>query len=62
LKFQVIQELQKHDPSEQWQAIQIAIQPLVLPHDVARGFEQGAEGLGGGFFHLLILDGIVSGI
>ena len=48
LKLQVIEELQKHDPRQQRQPIQIAIQPLVLSHDVPRGLEQRAEGLGGG--------------
>lgn len=30
------------------QAVEIAIEPFVLSHDVAGGFEECAEGLGGG--------------
>ncbi len=48
LEFQVIQELQEHDPSEHRQPVEVAIEPFVLPHDVPRGFEESAEGLGGG--------------
>jgi hypothetical protein len=43
LNFQVIQEFQEHDPSEHRQAVEVAIQPLVLAHDVARGFQECAE-------------------
>lgn len=48
LMLQVIKELQEHDPGEQRQSIKVAVQPLVLAHDVARGLEKGTEGLGGG--------------
>ena len=46
--LQVVEELEEHDPGEQRQPVEIAIEPLVLAHDVARGLEQTAEGLGGG--------------
>jgi hypothetical protein len=47
LKFQVIEEFQKHDPCEHRQVVEVAIDPLVRAHGVARGFQQRAEGLGG---------------
>ena len=37
--FHVVQELQKHDPGEHRQAAEVAGQALVLPHDVAGGFD-----------------------
>ena len=43
LEFQVIEELQEHDPGEHRQAVQIAVQTLVLPHDVPGGFEKCAQ-------------------
>ena len=46
LQFQVIQELEKHDPGEQRQPVEVTVQPLVLAHDVARGLEKAPEGLG----------------
>ena len=48
LLLQVVEELQEHDPGEQRQAVEVAVQPLVLAHDVARGLEEAAERLGGG--------------
>ena len=47
LKLQVIEELQEHDPGEHWQTVEVAIEALVLAHDVARGFQERTEGLGG---------------
>ena len=44
----VVEELQEHDPGEHRQAVEVAVQPLVLAHDVARGLDQAAELLGGG--------------
>ena len=41
--FHVVQELQEHDPGEHRQAVEVAGQPLVLPHDVAGGFDQAAQ-------------------
>jgi hypothetical protein len=38
LQFEVIEKLQKHDPSQQRQPVKVAIQPLVLAHYVPRGF------------------------
>ena len=40
LKFQVIEEFQEHDPGEHRQPVKVAIQPLVLAHDVARGLDK----------------------
>ena len=40
LKLQIIEELEEHDPSEHRQPVEVAIQPLVLAHDVARGFQE----------------------
>lgn len=48
LDFEVVEELEKHDPRQQRQTAEIAVQALVLAHDVTRGFEEAAEGLGGG--------------
>ena len=48
LKFQVIEELQEHDPSKHRQTVEVAIEPLVLAHDVARGFQERSGGLSGG--------------
>lgn len=38
--FQVVQELQEHDPGEHRQAVEVAVQSLVLAHDVARGLDE----------------------
>ena len=48
LEFQIIEEFQEHDPGEHRQAVEVAVEALVLAHDVARGLEESAEGLGGG--------------
>ena len=49
--FHVVEELEEHDPGEHRQAIEVAVEALVLAHDVARGLEQAAEGLGSGGIH-----------
>jgi hypothetical protein len=36
--FHVVEELEEHDPGEHRQAIEIAVEPFVLAHDVATGF------------------------
>jgi hypothetical protein len=41
--FQVVEEFQKHDPGKHGQAIEIAIQPFVLAHDIARRLDDAAE-------------------
>jgi hypothetical protein len=41
--FGVVQELEEQDPGEHGQAVELAAQPLVLAHDVARGLDQSAE-------------------
>ena len=46
--FHVIQELQEHDPGEHGQAVEVAVQALVLAHDVAAGLDEAPELLGGG--------------
>lgn len=43
----VVEELQEHDPGQHRQAIKIAVQPLVLAHDLAGGFDDAVETLGG---------------
>ena len=48
LMLHVIEELQEHDPGEHRQPIKIAIQPLVLAHDVAAGLHDGGKPLGSG--------------
>ncbi|WP_245294020.1 hypothetical protein [Methylobrevis pamukkalensis] len=44
----VVEELQEHDPGEHRQPIKVAIQPLVLPHDLAGGLDDAVETLGSG--------------
>jgi hypothetical protein len=46
--FHVVQELEEHHPGEHRQPVEVAVQPFVLPHDVAGGLDQAAEPLGGG--------------
>ncbi len=55
LDFEIVEELEEHDPGQHRQAVEVAVEALVLAHDVARGFQEGAEGLrgGGGDFGLL---------
>ena len=36
----VVEELEEHDPGEHGQAVEVAVQPLVLAHDVARGLDE----------------------
>jgi len=45
-----VRELAAEDGCATWhrQAVEVAIEPLVLAHDVARGFQERTEGLGGG--------------
>ena len=45
--FQIVQELEEHDPGEHGQTVEIAVEPFVLAHDVARGLDEAAELLGG---------------
>ncbi len=44
----VVEEFKEHDPGEHRQAIEVTVEALVLAHDVARGFEQRSQRLGGG--------------
>ena len=46
--FHVVQELQKHHPSEHRKTVKIAVKPFVLSHDVAAGFHDGREALRSG--------------
>ena len=43
----VVEELQEHDPGEHRQAVEVAIQALVLAHDVAGGLDHASEPLCG---------------
>ena len=45
LQLQVVEELQEHDPGEHRQPVEVAVQPLVLAHDVARGLDEAAKRL-----------------
>ena len=45
LLFHVVQELEEHDPGEHRQTVEVAVQALVLAHDVARGLDQAPERL-----------------
>ena len=44
----VVEKLEEHDPGEHGQAVEVAVEALVLAHDVARGFDEAAQLLGGG--------------
>ena len=46
----VVEELQEHDPGEHRQPVEVAVQSLVLPHDVAAGLDDAAQLLGGGLW------------
>jgi len=45
--LQVVEELEEHDPRQHRQPIEVAVQTLVLAHDVARRLDEAAELLGG---------------
>ena len=59
LLLQVVEELQEHDPGEHRQPVEVAVEPLVLAHDVARGLERGcraaARSISGLLSSLLVL-------
>ena len=44
----VVEELQEHDPGEHGQAVEVAVETLVLPHDVAARLHDRGKPLGGG--------------
>ena len=44
----VVEELQEHYPGEHRQPIKVAVQPLVLPHDLTGGLDDAVETLGSG--------------
>ena len=44
----VVQEFEEEYPGEHGQAVQVAVEPLILVHDVAHGFDDAAELLHGG--------------
>ncbi len=46
--LQVVQEFQEHDPRQHRQAVQVAVQPLVLAHDPAGRLDNAVEPLRGG--------------
>ena len=48
LPFHVVQELEEHDPGEHGQAVQVAVEALVLAHEVPGRFDDAGQGLGGG--------------
>src|SRR5208337_2611911 len=39
-------KLKKKDPSQHWQPVKVAVEPLILSHDVASGLDQASEPLG----------------
>jgi hypothetical protein len=47
LGLQVVEEFEEHNPRQKRQPVEIAVEPLVLAHDVACRFEQAAERLRG---------------
>jgi hypothetical protein len=60
--FEVVEELEEHHPGEQWQAVHVAIEALVLAQDLARGADQGREIVAGGQrrFGLALVRGLFS--
>ena len=44
----VVEKFEEHDPSEHRQAVEVAIEALILAHDVAAGFNNRSELLGAG--------------
>ena len=46
--LQVVEELEEHDPGEHRQAVEVAVEALVLPHDVAGRLDEAAQLLGRG--------------
>src|SRR5271165_6190923 len=46
LQFQIIKKFQEHDPGEQRQPVEIAIEALILAHDIACRLDHTPEGLG----------------
>lgn len=46
--FEVVEELEEHDPRQHRQAVKVAIETLVLPHNIPRRFNDAGELLGGG--------------
>jgi hypothetical protein len=44
----VVEELEEHDPGEHRQAVEVAVEALVLAHDVAGRLDEAAQTLGGG--------------
>ena len=50
--FQVVEKLEEHHPSQQWQAVGVAVQPLVFAQCVAGRLDQGGKLLGGGLRRL----------
>ncbi len=44
----IVQELEEHYPRQHGQPVQVAIQPLILAHDVAHRFDDAAKLLRGG--------------
>ncbi len=53
--YNIVEELEEHDPGEHRQAVEVAVEPLVLAHDVARGLDDAAEALrGGGWLRVLL--------
>src|SRR5208283_2724026 len=41
--FHVVQELEEHNPGEHRQAVDVAVEAFVLPHDVTARFDDRAE-------------------
>ena len=42
-QFGVVEELEKQDPGEQGQTVEVAVQSLVLAHEVAGRFDEGGQ-------------------
>jgi hypothetical protein len=45
LALQIVEEFQEHDPGQHRQAVKVAVEPLVLAHDIARRLQQAAKRL-----------------
>lgn len=53
--LQIVEKLEEHDPGEHGQTVEITVEPLVLPHDVARGLDQRTQLLSRRQWHTLPL-------
>ena len=55
--FKIVEKLEKHDPGQQRQPVEVAVETLVLAHDVARGLYETAQAPEPSFAaHVVVVD------